>query len=104
MKTPPVQIPTYDPFTGYEIRAYNDRYNGDCNGVRFIDGKGVVDALPRDADEEEQAERVNQLLWFFNSAPAMKYVPDAKGNPVRQYFPGYVIEPKSARRKELAPA
>jgi len=94
MATAVREIPTYNPFTAYEVFSFNEDYNGDVGGVRFISGKALFEALPKGAGEDEIEERTQQLMWFWNSAEAIRYVPDAQGRPERKTFPGYTIKPK----------
>jgi hypothetical protein len=94
------EVPTYDPFASYDVHSFNKKYTGDCNGVRFTNGKAFIEALPRDADEDEQQDRINQLFWFYNADPAMVLVKDDREELERKYFPGYTIEARGAKSRK----
>lgn len=96
-----MEVPTFDPTVTYEIHAHNKKYTGDSNGLRFNNGLGVLNALPKTAPAEEKERRVAQLMWFHNSPNAVKVITTEEGEIVRKQFPGYVI---TAQRKEAVPA
>lgn len=99
-----VEVPTFDPFTTYEIMAHNKKYTGDICGIRFTSGKGVLPALEKGADDEELAEHIGKLFWFHNAEPATVFVPDEEGKPQRKHFPGYVITAQGRAKKEAVTA
>lgn len=119
------EIPTYDPWAGYQIRSHNKKYTGDANGVRFVDGIGVLNGLYADDDlqlrhaekqcscgepttgedargvrpgeRDECHERIDQLMWFWNTNPLLKKVavdPSDEDSPTEwRTFAAYLIEP-----------
>lgn len=88
----PIQTPVYDPFARYEIHALNPDYTGTILGVRFSEGVAIVNPLPAGADEDEQAERVKTLLWFWNADGAWKLHTTEEGKVYkRTWEPTYVI-------------
>lgn len=97
MKAPLREVPAFDPYVSYQIKALNRAFDGDSNGVRFINGVGVVNALPTDADMEDVDERLELLMWFFNANPLLKKVatdPSDPNSPEEwRTYTAYEIEP-----------
>lgn len=92
-RTVSVPPPQYDPEKEYEIVARNRAFNGDVNGVRFVDGKGRV--RPYDEEFEDLDEWEQRLLWFFNAQPVYtRYVEDENGKKDWQEGKGppYAVE------------
>ena len=97
------EIPAYDPWDSYQIKSHNKSYNGDANGIRFVDGVGVVNALDKDADADEMQERLDQLMWFWNANPLLKKVATDPSDPDSpqewRTYPAYLIEPYTSNMR-----
>lgn len=95
MAEKPREIPAYDPYKGYEIRSLNKKFEGESKGVRFVKGVALLHPLPTSADEEDFEERLDTLMWFWNTNPERRKVPidpsDPNSDSEWQDFPGYVI-------------
>lgn len=99
----PVESPTYDPFQSYQITCLNREYAGSLHGLRFADGVAIAYGLPEDAAAEEQQERIDALLWFWNADGAwQRHINDEGKEYKRTWEPVYVIEPyeQRARRRQ----
>src|SRR5258708_4833948 len=59
--------PLLDPYKGYSVRTYNEKYSGPCYGVEFTAGKARIEPLvAADSTDEEIQVRRNALHYFFN--------------------------------------
>lgn len=88
----PIVSPEFDPFARYQIATLNPEYTGTILGIRFSEGAAIVHGLAADADEEEQAKRVRDLLWFWNADGAWKLHTTDEGKVYkRTWEPVYTI-------------
>ena len=110
MKETPQEIPAFDPYESYQIKSLNKRYQGETHGVRFLNGVGILHALPTDTDADEVDERIDLLTWFLNVEPELRQVviDTSDPNSAKEWrkFPGYEIgvddgsqRPQSAKSK-----
>lgn len=58
-----------DVHADYEIYTGDPAFDRESGGVRFVDGKAKLEALPKNADTEDAQERMEQLRWFLNAEP-----------------------------------
>lgn len=108
------QLPQLDPFMGYTVHALNTEYKGESNGVSFSSSRdkgswGRIEPLPKGADEEDQAERLEMLRWFLNGE-AQRFLigydnPEKKTGPQFEYRKPYRLVPdKEPVAKKEKPA